>query len=92
MPAPLVSDALWSLIAPLLPVGPAKLKGGRPPHRQPSYPDRHTVTMAPRQKPSPSAQDMFVSHAANRVGVKITPRIRMSFGPAQKDATPGLLG
>ena len=30
MPAPLVSDSLWSLIAPLLPVDPAKPKGGRP--------------------------------------------------------------
>ena len=30
MPAPLVSDALWSLVAPLLPVEPAKPKGGRP--------------------------------------------------------------
>ena len=30
MPAPLVSDALWSLVSPLLPVEPAKPKGGRP--------------------------------------------------------------
>ena len=30
MPAPLVSDALWSMVAPLLPVEPAKSKGGRP--------------------------------------------------------------
>ena len=30
MPAPLVSDALWSMVAPLLPVEPAKPKGGRP--------------------------------------------------------------
>jgi transposase len=30
MPVPLVSDALWSIIEPLLPVEAAKLKGGRP--------------------------------------------------------------
>jgi transposase len=30
MPAPLVSDALWLIIEPLLPAEPAKLKGGRP--------------------------------------------------------------
>jgi transposase len=30
MPAPLVSDALWLIIEPLLPVEAAKPKGGRP--------------------------------------------------------------
>ena len=31
MAAPLVSDALWSLFAPLLPSRPPRPKGGRPP-------------------------------------------------------------
>lgn len=30
MAKPLVSDALWSMVEPLLPVEPAKPKGGRP--------------------------------------------------------------
>ena len=30
MPAPLVSDALWLIIEPLLPVEVAKPRGGRP--------------------------------------------------------------
>jgi transposase len=39
MPAPLVSDALWSVIAPLLPPERAKPKGGRP-----RVPDRAALT------------------------------------------------
>ena len=31
MPEPLVSDALWPLIAPLLPEQPPRPKGGHPP-------------------------------------------------------------
>jgi transposase len=31
MAAPLVSDALWAIVAPLLPAEPPKPKGGRPP-------------------------------------------------------------
>jgi transposase len=31
MAEPLVSDALWALIAPLLPTRPPRPKGGRPP-------------------------------------------------------------
>ncbi len=31
MTEPLVSDALWALVAPLLPVRPPRPKGGRPP-------------------------------------------------------------
>jgi len=31
MAAPLVSDAFWSLLAPLLPSRPPRPKGGRPP-------------------------------------------------------------
>ena len=39
MSKPLVSDALWSFIEPLLPPEPPKLKGGRP-----SLPPRATLT------------------------------------------------
>jgi transposase len=31
MTEPLVSDALWALVAPLLPERPPRPKGGRPP-------------------------------------------------------------
>src|SRR5215469_16632051 len=40
MSNPLVSDALWSLIAPLLPPEPPKPRGGRPR----SIPDRAALT------------------------------------------------
>src|SRR5215204_3004898 len=39
MAAPLVSDALWSLFAPLVPPRPPRPKGGRPP-----VPDRACLT------------------------------------------------
>ena len=39
MSKPLVSDELWELIAPLLPLEPPKPKGGRP-----RVPDRATLT------------------------------------------------
>ena len=39
MAAPLVSDDLWSLVAPLLPSHPPRPKGGRPP-----VPDRACFT------------------------------------------------
>ena len=39
MSKPLVSDELWEVIAPLLPVEPPKPKGGRP-----RVPDRATLT------------------------------------------------